>query len=163
MDKELVELRVRGIVLDGPEAQPRVVLEDKARRRRVEFPAGAFEASAIIMELEGIAPPRPLAHDILAEVFQEGGFFLDEVVLSARGDEVRARLDYRQGLRRLAKEVGPADAVALAIRLGAPIEAEPALFAREGEALPSAGPATRARRKPRILLLEDWRTRAVGA
>jgi bifunctional DNase/RNase len=163
METGLVELRVRGIALDGPDGAPLVVLEDRARRHRLELPAGPFEASAIIMELEGIAPPRPLTHDLLAEVFRDGGLFLDEVILApagATGGGTRARLDYHKGLRHLEREVRPADAIALALRLGAPIEAEPELL----EALPfRREPEPEERRKPRILLMEDWKERAVGA
>ncbi len=160
MDNGLVELRVRGVALDGPEGAPLVVLEDRARRRRVEFPAGPFEASAIIMELEGIAPPRPLTHDLLAEIFREGGFTLDEVVLGTSRGSVSARLKYRKGQCRLVRDVRPADAVALAIRLGAPIEAEPGLLEAERR---RSEPLQRGRRKPRILILDDWKARAVGA
>lgn len=162
METGLVELRVRGIALDEPDGSPIVVLEDRSHSRQIELPAGAFEASAIIMELEGIVPPRPLTHDLLADLFQEGGFFLDEVVLAPAGNTggARARLDYHKGLRRLSKEVRPADAIALALRLDAPIAAEPRLL---GAAAQDRSPEPVARRKSRILCFDDWRERAVGA
>jgi bifunctional DNase/RNase len=161
METGLVELRVRGVALDSPDGAPYVVLEDRGRGRRIELPIGPFEASAIIMELEGITPPRPLTHDLLADIFRDAGFSLDGVVLSEAADGgSRARLEYSKGPRRLEREVRPSDAIALALRLGAPVAAEPRLV-EASSALP--GPPLRERRKPRILFLDDWKERAVGA
>ncbi len=169
MEQLLVGLRVRGIALDGPEGVPLVVLEDRLRGRQVALPASPFEASAIIMELEGITPPRPLTHDLLAELFVEGGLVLDGVLLyggSGGGSSVRARLDYRKGPRRLEREARPADAIALAIRLGATIAAEPGLLEPSPPSALAAGRAEaerEGRRRSRILLFDEWRERAVGA
>jgi len=168
MGNVLVELRVRGVALDGPGGAPLVVLEDKSRGRCVSLPAGPFEASAIIMEIEGIEPPRLLAHDLLAEVFQEGGFVLDGVVLLPDRGGASARLEYRRGQRTFSKVVGPADAIALAIKLGAPVEADPelldALRSRPADAESTRpGPEDALRQAPKILVLDDWRQRAVGA
>lgn len=161
MKTVFVELRVRGVALDGPDGAPLVLLEDRQSGRRLGLPIGPFEASAILMELEGIAPPRPLAHDLLADFFREGGFALDGVILSGDVAEgAHARLVYRKGLARREKAVRPSDAIALALRLGAPITAEPPLV--KAASAPFS-PSRHERRKPRILFLEDWKERAVGA
>ena len=161
MQRELVELRVRGVILGSPDGSPYVVLEDRGRCHRLELPIGPFEASAIIVELEGIAPPRPLTHDLLADIFRDAGFSLDAVVLSESADGgARARLEYSKGARCLERDVRPSDAIALALRLGVRIAADRALV--ESAAVPPA-PPLQERRKPRILILEDWKERAVGA
>ncbi len=130
MEIGCVELRVRGVSMEDDE--PFVILEDRLTDRRLLVPVGPFEASAIILELEGISPPRPLTHDLLAEFFEEGGFSLDAAELFGEVDEgPRARLSYRKGLRKFAKEVRPSDAMALALRLGAPLMVSSCLLERQ--------------------------------
>jgi uncharacterized protein len=145
-------IRVRGVSLENGE--PIVILEDRATDRRLCLPVGPYEASAIILELECISTPRPLAHDLLAYFFMEGGFCLDEVAISGEdGSETRARLAYHRGLRKYEKEVRPADALALALRLDVPVLAESALFARQGE-------NSAAWHRPRIIPLGEWKAKA---
>ena len=155
MENGSVDLRVRGVSMEDDE--PIVILEDRVTDRRLLVPVGPFEASAIILELEGISPPRPLTHDLLAEIFEEGGFLLDAAELF--GDltsGTRARLSYRKGLRKFEKEVRPSDAIALALRLGSVLRADSALLAGRG----SGGAAWR---RPRILGLDEWKAKALRA
>jgi bifunctional DNase/RNase len=137
--------------------EPIVLLEDRVTDRRLLVPVGPFEASAIILELEGITPPRPLTHDLLADFFEEGGFGLDEASFS--GDAatgIRARLSYHKGLRKFAKEIRPSDAIALALRLGAPLRAEASLLELQAKGrMPW--------RRPRIVAMDDWKAKALRA
>jgi uncharacterized protein len=127
MEGNSVELRVRAVRIDGGE--PTAILEEPETGRRLEIPIGPFEASAVILELEGIVPPRPLTHDLLAQVFEEAGFRLEGVELFGEGG-ARARLSYFKGEERAEKEVRPSDALALALRLGAPITAVSSMLGR---------------------------------
>jgi len=134
--------------------EPIVILEDRATDRRFSIPVGPYEASAIILELECVSTPRPLAHDLLAYFFIEGGFCLDEVqIFGEPGSGTRARLAYRRSLRKYEKEVRPADALALALRLNVPVLAESAMFARRGE-------NSTAWHRPKILSLSEWKAGA---
>jgi bifunctional DNase/RNase len=136
------------------------------------MPVGPFEASAIILELEGICPPRPLTHDLLAELFKEAGYNLDRVELfGSAGSGARARLRYRRGYRRFGKEVRPSDALALALRLHAPImaEAEMLAFHRPEQTDSNAFQPKKHIRPaigdegPRVLNLEEWRAKTLRA
>jgi uncharacterized protein len=152
MKSGYTELRIRGVSLENDE--PIVVLEDRATDRRFQIPIGPFEASAIILELEGITPPRPLTHDLLADFIEEGGFCLDQVELFGEPESgSRARLGYRKGLRKYEKEVRPSDALALALRLDAPVFAEASMFDRR------AGDQA-AWHRPKIFVLDEWKARA---
>jgi uncharacterized protein len=145
-------LRIRGVSMEKDE--PVVILEDRASDRRFRIPVGPFEATAIILELESIPSPRPLTHDLLADFFQEGGFSLDEVELfGGPGALSRARLSYRKGIRVFQKEVRPSDALALALRLDAPVSAEAAMF-DQGKGEKAAWP------RPKIVAMEEWKARA---
>jgi uncharacterized protein len=145
-------LRIRGVSMEKDE--PVVILEDRATDRRFRLPVGPFEATAIILELECISPPRPLTHDLLADFFEEGGFSLDEVELFGEpGPGSRARLSYHKGVRKFEKEVRPSDALALALRLDAPVFAEAAMF-DGGEGGRSAW------HRAKVVALDEWKARA---
>jgi bifunctional DNase/RNase len=155
MNKDNLELRICGVCMEDDE--PIVILEDRSTDRRVQIRVGPFEASAIIIELEGISVPRPLTHDLLAEVFEEGGFSLDAVELFGESeDDSRARLSYRKGLRVYEKEVRPSDALALALRLGAPIFADIGLISENEK-------ANALWKRPNVLPFSDRKARALRA
>ncbi|HTX72826.1 MAG TPA: bifunctional nuclease domain-containing protein [Rectinemataceae bacterium] len=160
MDNTWVELRIRGVRVEGGHGAPVVLLEDSGGRYRLHIPVGPFEASAVIMELEGICPPRPMTHDLLAELFREAGFVLDRVELfGLPGDPPRARLAYRKEHGQNLKEIRPSDALALALRLRASIVADATLI-KESRRFSSpvfGGPGAR------VLVLEDWKQRSLGS
>ena len=98
-----------------------LILRESDGPRRLPIIIGAFEAQAIALELEGIKPPRPMTHDLFKNVVDAMGHSVTEVTITelrdgtfyakvsidtAVGDEVDAR---------------PSDAVAVAVRYGAPI------------------------------------------
>ncbi len=155
MQNARLELRIRGVYME--DEQPIVILEDRVTDRKLMVPVGPFEASAIILEMEGISSPRPLTHDLLAQFFEEGGFTLEEALFFGdSADEVRARLVYRKGLRRFVKELRPSDALALAMRLGGPLRVESSLIEKQESC---AEPW----RRPRILALDQWKGKALRA
>jgi uncharacterized protein len=155
MQNGRVELRIRGVYMEDD--QPIIILEDRATDRKLTVPVGAFEASGIILEMEGISSPRPLTHDLLAEFFEEGGFSLDEAAFFGdAADEVRARLIYHRGLRKYTKELRPSDALALALRLRAPLRADSSLIELQER---SGAPWQR----PRILAMDTWKAKALRA
>ena len=143
MDDDYVELRVRAVRIE--EGEPTAVLEDPETHRRLEIPMGPFEASAVILELEGIVPPRPLTHDLLAQIFDEAGFRLEGVELFGEGGP-RALLTYLKGSVRAEKDVRPSDALALALRLGSPIIARSSMLGRAAGRTPRIW-----RRKARVI------------
>jgi uncharacterized protein len=155
-----IELRVRGVCIEGPDDSPKIILESPDGCRSLSVAVGPFEASAIIMELEGITPPRPLTHDLLAIFFREAGYSLDRTELFGVDPACpKARLVYRRGFRRLDKEVRPADAIALALRLEAKVLVSPELF-RERPSPPRDAGADGA---ARILFLDDWKRRSLAS
>jgi len=152
MKKGYSRLRIKGVSVRGGE--PIVVLEERDRGRGMTLPVSPYEAGALLLELEGVPSPRPLSYDLLAFFFTEGGFSLEEVELFGEpGPGSRAKIEYRRGLRRYEKEVRPADALVLALRLAAPVAAESSLLRRAGRDSP-------AWEGPRIIPFEDWKARA---
>lgn len=135
-----IALSVEGVVLEDEGESPTVLLRDSSGEYLMPVPVGAFEASAIIIEIEGIKPPRALTHDLIAELALRHRFRMIEFLLYGRTDEgFLGRIAYRKGLRSWTMEVRPSDGIALALRLGAPIRADRDLF--DAAAVPACAEA----------------------
>ncbi len=126
----MVALKIRGFLLDR-DNMPIVMLAEVGGQRLLPLWIGPSEASAIIVELERIRPPEPLAHDLLAVLFQRHSLRMEGLEIYPRPEDCSyaARIVYRQGLRRCVLETRPSDGLALAVRLGAPILVEEELLA----------------------------------
>ncbi len=129
----MVALKVKGFFLDQ-DKMPVAVLVDESGRRLLPMRTGPSEASAIIVELQAIRPPQPLAHDLLAGLLQRHGFRMERLEIGDATDVAghTANIVYRRGLRRYRLSSRASDGLALAVRLGAPILASEQTLARSG-------------------------------
>ena len=110
-----------------------LVLGEVEGNRRLPIIIGAFEAQAIALELEKIQPPRPMTHDLLRDTFEAVEVDVEEVVI----DELRegtffAKIRYRHDGEEHQLDSRPSDAVALAVRVDAPIFVAPAVLDEAG-------------------------------
>jgi hypothetical protein len=110
-----------------------LVLGEVEGNRRLPIIIGAFEAQAIALELEKIQPPRPMTHDLLRDTFEELEVEVTEVVI----DELRegtffAKIRYRHDGDEHQLDSRPSDAVALAVRVDAPIYVAPMVLDEAG-------------------------------
>lgn len=122
MSGSSLTFKVRGVALNQENQVPIVLLHNTKKNLLLPLVVGPFEASAIIIELENVQPPRPLTHDLLAQFFQKHGFRLLQLQIYGRlDDRYLARIHYRVRLSTHTMEVRPSDGIALAIRLEAPI------------------------------------------
>ncbi len=127
----MIRLELLGVRVELPANTPVVMLrEDRAEAARVlPILIGGPEASAIHSAMEGIAPPRPLTHDLLATVLQALGATLERVVITeVREHTFFAELHLRTTTGESVVSCRPSDAIALAVRTGTPIFAEEALL-----------------------------------
>ncbi|PKL07400.1 MAG: hypothetical protein CVV51_14325, partial [Spirochaetae bacterium HGW-Spirochaetae-7] len=69
----MLRVRVKGVAMPSKEAAPIVILEEECGPGECCIAVGAAEAGAILLELEGFSTPRPLTHDLMAQVFREQG------------------------------------------------------------------------------------------
>ncbi len=67
---KMSKVQVKSVVLDPRTSQPIVVLEDKKNGRILPIWIGPAEAQAIMMQLEGIQPPRPMTHDLIRNMIE---------------------------------------------------------------------------------------------
>lgn len=99
-----------------------VILKDVNRERYLPIWIGSFEADAITIELQGIAMPRPLTHDLLKNVIHKiGGEVSHVLVNDLREDTFYAQIAVDVNGKHLEIDSRPSDALALAVRVGVPI------------------------------------------
>jgi hypothetical protein len=99
-----------------------LILKETEGERRLPIIIGQFEAQAIALELEGIKPPRPLTHDLVKNVLDSLGNVLSDVLISElRDGTFYARLNVEGNSLSHEIDARPSDAIAIAIRFGAPI------------------------------------------
>ena len=124
-----IEMTIKGLMVDPIANTPIVILRDKDGQRVLPIWIGMFEATAIALQIENVAPPRPMTHDLLRNVIQDLDASVQKVVvydlqentyyaliyLSLRGDTVTV-------------DARPSDAIALALRTRAPIFVEDAVI-----------------------------------
>jgi bifunctional DNase/RNase len=149
-EPDAVAVRVAGLALD-PEAEgPIVILAEAEGERRLPIWIGAAEAHSIASGLEARIPIRPNTHD-LAQRLIEGldGTVRRIVVTDLREGIYYARIDLDQGDRQVSIDSRPSDAIAIALRLGAPLFVRDALFERGGIGQEGTGRPIRGRASER--------------
>jgi uncharacterized protein len=121
-DPALEEVDIDGIH-QNPKAPSRVVvLKSRARQRLLPVTIGPAEGDAIAVALQGRRVPRPLSHDLMLSGFQTLGARLTRVVVhDLRDTTFFAGIYLEAGGSPLTLDSRPSDALALAVRAGAPI------------------------------------------
>ena len=120
---ERVELNVMGItysqVQQGAYA---LVLAQVDGPYRIPIVVGIAEAQAIAVRLENIIPPRPMPHDLFVSMAHAFGIELEEVFISRFDEGVfLSELTFRSETTEVVLDSRTSDAVALALRMNAPI------------------------------------------
>jgi bifunctional DNase/RNase len=117
-----VEVKIRGLTLDPATSMPIIVLKDVASETVMPIWVGIFEANAIAIEIEKVAVPRPMTHDLAKNIIRHLNGQLERVVISElKDDTFFASLWLRQGGKPMVIDARPSDAIALALRADCPI------------------------------------------
>ena len=127
-------VEVMGVRVDMPSNQPIVLLKELDGARYLPIWLGAAEATAIAFAQQEVLPPRPLTHDLFKDVLMQLGAKLNNIYLTELRDGVfYAQLNFEGGPAISAR---PSDAIALALRIGAPILASEELLDEAGIEIP---------------------------
>lgn len=119
---ELVAMSIKGLMLDPVSNSPIVVLKDDDEKFFLPIWVGIFEANAIALQLENIATPRPMTHDLLRNMITELNARVTSIVINdLRDSTFFAQIQLLIGDRTLEVDARPSDAIALALRTEAPI------------------------------------------
>lgn len=128
-----VPLDLVGIRIELPTNTPILLLKEQGGDRYLPIWINTPEATAIAIANDGITPERPLTHDLLASVIDElDATVRDIVITELRGGTFYADLALVTGEDVHVISSRPSDAVALAVRVGAPIFAEAGVLDEAG-------------------------------
>ena len=147
-----------------------LILKEVSGARRLPIIIGAFEAQSIALEMEGIKPPRPLTHDLIKNLIDLfGGELIDVLISDLRDGTFFARIN----LDSQEIDARPSDAIAIAVRYGAPIfvaekvMAEASFVSEGGEddksISPNAKPEPEDQPNPQLSKLEQLEKRLEDA
>lgn len=115
-------MTVRGLALDPVTSAPIVILKAEGGTRLLPIWIGLFEANAIAIEMEKIVVPRPMTHDLLKNMIELLDARVERMVVdSLQENTFFASIYIRYDERELRLDARPSDAIALALRTGAPI------------------------------------------
>ena len=117
-----MEMMVHGVNLDLMTNQPVVILKDADSHRFLPIWIGQFEATSILMEIQGIKPSRPLTHDLLRSVIDQLQATVQRIVINDLKDGTFfAKIYMSKNSLKLEVDARPSDAIALAVRAKVPI------------------------------------------
>jgi bifunctional DNase/RNase len=120
-----IEMSIKGLMVDPVTNMPIVILRDKDGQKVLPIWVGIFEANAIALQIENIATPRPMTHDLLRNVIQDLKASVQKIVVCDLQENTFYALIYLSlNGGTVAIDARPSDAIALALRTRAPIFVE---------------------------------------
>jgi len=118
----LIKMTVKGIALDPITNMPIIILKDPEEKRALPIWVGIFEANAIALELEKVSTPRPMTHDLLKNILEGLGVSVRQIVVNdLKENTFYAVIELQYNGNTFTIDSRPSDAIALALRVGAPI------------------------------------------
>ncbi len=118
----MLEMQVHGVNLDVITNQPVIILKDIEAKKFLPIWIGQFEATSILMEIQGIKPSRPLTHDLLKSVIESLDAKVIRIVISdLKEGTFYARIHLIRDSCCFEIDARPSDAIALAVRVKVPI------------------------------------------
>jgi bifunctional DNase/RNase len=118
-----VEVKIRGLMMDPNSGTPIIILKDVNSETLLPIWVGAYEANAIALEIEKIAPQRPMTHDLLRNLIVEMDAEVSRVVITMlKENTFFASIEMVKSTgERVSLDSRPSDAIALALRVDSPI------------------------------------------
>jgi uncharacterized protein len=117
-----LEMKVKQLALDPLSNMPMIILRDEEEKRTLPIWVGLPEANAIALELEKVPTPRPMTHDLIKNILESVHATVSKVVVNdLRENTFYAVIHLRLGSADITVDSRPSDAIALALRVEAPI------------------------------------------
>ena len=148
-EEKLIELKVLGITRSEVQPGAYALLLENAdstpdEARRIPIVVGAAEAQSIAVNLEQVMPSRPLTHDLFVSMFHAYKIELQRITIYSFKDGVfAAMMHVSDGTTTVDIDARTSDAIAIALRTGAPVFTTPEVMAltsyewrRDGEYKP---------------------------
>ena len=123
-------MTIKGLMIDPITNMPIIILRDGEGHRVLPIWVGVFEANAIALQMENVQTPRPMTHDLLKNVIHDLAGEVERIVVTElRENTFYAVIHIRKNAQGVVVDARPSDAIALALRSGAPIFVEEAVIA----------------------------------
>jgi hypothetical protein len=127
----MVEMKIFGLALDEQSQVPLLILKDKEEQQVLPIWIGAMEAMSISISLNKVNISRPLTHDLMLQTLTTLGATIERVaVIDLREGTYYAEIHLRHQDQTHLIDSRPSDAIALAVRVDAPIMASEDLLAQ---------------------------------
>src|SRR5512140_299158 len=124
-------MEVKALILDPIANMPVVILRDEDGGNFLPIWVGVFEANAIALQMEGVATPRPMTHDLLKNLLVKMDADVVKVVINNLLENTfYAEIHLKVDGKVLTLDSRPSDAIALALRASAPVFVEEEVLAK---------------------------------
>ena len=121
----LIPMIISGLAVDPVTKNPIVILKEIDGERTLPIWIGFLEATAIASELEGIQFSRPMTHDLLKNIMETVNIKIDKIeVCDLRNNTYYALIHISYNEKTITIDARPSDALALSLRVEAPIFVE---------------------------------------
>ena len=118
----LTSMAIAGLTVDPLTNSPIVILKEVDGERTLPIWIGLLEATAIASELEGIKFSRPMTHDLLKNIMSLIDVKVNKVeVCDLKNNTYYALIYINHKGKELSIDARPSDALALSLRVDAPI------------------------------------------
>jgi uncharacterized protein len=132
----VIEVVLRAVRVDVGSSTPLLLLEEVGGERVLPIFIGAPEATAIAYALQHLETPRPMSHDLMGSIISALGARLFTVEITELIDNTfYANLRLLRDTSEVVVSARPSDAVALALRAGAPILVADTLMNEQGRVM----------------------------
>lgn len=118
-------MKVFGLTIDPFTNVPIVILKDEGEQNALPVWIGVLEASAIASEMEKVQFSRPMTHDLIKEILKNVSVTVSKIEVNDLKDNVYyATIHMTSKSGQFTMDSRPSDAIAIALRTGAPIFVE---------------------------------------
>lgn len=129
----MIEAVVDSIRMNMVDRSRILLLRERSGDRHLPIWIGEFEADAIVLEMQGTTPQRPMAHDLIVDMVQDLGARVVRVVVNDLSRDIYyARVVIERAGEVIEIDSRPSDAVAIAVRAGCPIFVDDTVMDRAG-------------------------------
>jgi bifunctional DNase/RNase len=128
--RSAVKMTIRGLVMDPTSNTPVVVLENPEGNLLLPIWIGVCEANSIALEIEGVAVPRPMTHDLIRDLLATAGCVIDHIFIHTLEDSVfKASIQLRDANAVVhSVDSRPSDAIAIALRAKVDVLVDPVVL-----------------------------------
>ena len=121
----IISVRVERVTLDTSSNRFVVILKDDTYKRWLPIVVGPAEAQAIALQIENVKPPRPMSHDLMKSILESMHANVTKIIVNDLKDNTYyAIIDLKKNGTEDEIDARPSDAIALALRINAPIFVE---------------------------------------